>query len=103
MDANKKSILKFIKKYKGQLCLDCCGELVLLVGFYEDTEDYYYDCLTLSNAWSTNGKVHHSCVGWMIPLKPQLNKKSYNYLDMFFKNNWTSRYGEESLLRLIKK
>lgn len=87
MSDNKAQIKKFIKKHQGQLCLDACGELVRLIEFYEDDEDYYYYCRTL-NRRSSDGYIRHSAVGWMIPLKDKLTDKEYEYLDTIFTLNW---------------
>jgi len=78
---NKKIILKQIEKHKGELVLDMF-KVVMLVGFSEDEEDYYYEYL------EANGEViKSSCVGDFIPLKDSLPKKQYQYLcDVFYIN-----------------
>ncbi len=77
MDSNKKLIKDKIKKYKNQLVLDGFN-VVLLEGFAEDTEDYYYIYL------GERGRYWSSCVGAFIPLKDFLPKKIYESLKYVF-------------------
>ena len=70
-----------VEKHKGELVLDMFN-VVMLVGFSEDSEDYYYEYL------QSNGEtIKSSCVGDFIPLKDSLPKKQYAYLcDIFYIN-----------------
>ena len=57
-------------------------EIYRVVGFYKDSDDYYY------RATDVQGKVHLlSCVGAFIWLKNSLDEKEYDSLDNVFKLN----------------
>jgi hypothetical protein len=80
MDKNKIRILKEIKKHKGEICLYCLN-MIKLLGFAEDDDDYYYRVQTL-----TKGEQWYSCVGGLIYLK-QLPKKDYKEIKRIFELN----------------
>jgi len=77
----KPEILEFIEKHKGELLLDF-HEVVRLVGFDEDEDDYYYVLHSLRS-----GKYLESCVGSLCPLKGFIPDKEYNELVRVFDLN----------------
>jgi len=74
----KKEIVEFIEEHKGELLLDFTT-VVKLVGFFEDENDYYYECISLNK-----GVYYKSCVGAFYTLKGVLPDKEYDYLVHFF-------------------
>jgi hypothetical protein len=78
---SKPRILEFIEKHKGELLLDF-HEVVRLVGFDEDDQDYYYVLHSLKS-----GKYLESCVGALYPLKGVLPEKEYDCLVSIFDLN----------------
>jgi len=85
----KKKILKFIKKHQGQLCLDYY-DVVRLIGFHEDEDDYYYDVQKVGA--EPNGRYHTSCVGLMTPLKGKIPARDYKIIDTVFTANWNMHH-----------
>jgi len=83
MDENLRQIKAEIKSYKNTLVLDF-DKVVLLLGYKEEPDDYYYHFET----FGPNSKTYlSSCVGSFIPLINKLNKKDYNRLYKWFKLN----------------
>ena len=82
MNETKKSILKEIKKHKGELGVYGL-DIVKLVGFKEDEEDYYYYCETIGK-----GKMWLSCVGrinWLIGLPKEDYKEILRMFNLNYK------------------
>lgn len=81
MDDNKKKILKEIEEHEGELVLDLF-EVVKLVGFGEDEDDYYYRYLSLDR-----GLYRSSCVLGFMSLKGKLDDDNYKRLESIWKLN----------------
>ena len=81
-DENKKRILKFVEQHKNELVLDLF-EVVRLLGFYEDEDDYYYKV----QSTGTTGVYFTSCVGRLYPLKGALSENEYNTINQIFNMN----------------
>ena len=80
-------LTEFVDTHKGQLCLDCSGNLVILDSLEDGEEDYYYVVRSLNG-----GHIEkQSCVGWMIPLKGKLEDRAYEFLMGMFMLNWKWR------------
>ena len=77
----KEKILKEIKKYKDTLVLEMF-EVVLLEGFTESEDDYYYILRRVGG-----GFVLLSCVGTLIPLYKKLDDDDYEKLEKWFQMN----------------
>lgn len=89
-DKNKRSMFAFIKKHKDELCL-FDWEVVRVVSFAEDTEDYYYRCQTMSRDALTGWVRISGCLE-LVPLKGRLRTSDYKELDEHFKTNWNMYY-----------
>jgi len=90
-DKQKKEIMDFIRLHEGELVLDFF-EVVRLIGFAEDEDDYYY----IVND-TKRGEVWESCCMLLIPLKRVLPDEHYERLDNTFKYNedfYVERKGE---------
>jgi hypothetical protein len=74
----KEIILEFIDIHKNEIML-FMDEVVKLVGFYEDSDDYYYDCID-----SHGNLTHQSCVFTPLILKGKIDKLDYEFLENFF-------------------
>lgn len=77
----KTIILDFIEEHKNEIVL-FLDDVVQIIGFYEDNDDYYYDCID-----SHGNLFHHSCVFTPIILKNKIDQLDYEYLENFFKMN----------------
>ena len=80
---NFEALTKEYEKHKGELVLDSTGqETVMLVGFHDDKDDYYWEFLH----WDGEA-IKSSCVCSFVPLKEYLPKKIYqNLCDVFYIN-----------------
>ena len=90
-DSNKKKFIEFVKGHDNELVLDYF-DVVRLIGFAEDDEDYYYIVKNVKK-----GEMWVSCVGWLFPLKNVLPDEHYDRLESTFKLNedlWEERIGE---------
>lgn len=81
MNEVKKSMQKEVEEHRGELCFDVL-DLVELVVFGEDDEDFYYVVRTLK------GRIYWSS-GVMTPiwLKSQLREGDYNSLKYWWDMN----------------
>ena len=81
MDTNKVIMQKEVEQHRGELCFDLL-DLVELVDFGEDDEDYYYIVRT------RQGKIYWTS-GVTIPvwLKNQLTEVDYNRLKYLWDMN----------------
>ena len=78
MDSNLKSIQEFVTKYRDTLVVGYQFDIVVLRGWSQDTEDYYY------TVQDTKGIYHQlSCVGCVYPLKG-MDKNYYDKLKRDF-------------------
>lgn len=104
MSDTKKEILAFIKKHKGEMVIDCCNNIVRLIGFHEDEMDYYYTCQAFNDFKQDNygGIIHNSAVGWIFPLKGRLPKKEYDLIENHFTRNWLMNYDKEGYEKFSK-
>jgi len=80
---NFDALTKEFEKHKGGLVLDSTGqETVMLIGFHDDKDDYYWEFLH----WDGEA-IKSSCVCSFVPLKEYLPKKIYqNLCDVFYIN-----------------
>jgi hypothetical protein len=92
----KPEILEFIEKHKGELLLNS-HEVVKLIGFDEDEDDYYYVLHSL-----INGKYLESCVGALYPLKGVLPNKEYDCLVNIFNINIGFKLQKQKIEYLTK-
>ena len=76
-------LTKEFEKHKGEIVLDSTRqETVMLIGFHDDKDDYYWEFLH----WDGEA-IKSSCVMSFIPLKEFLPKKAYqNLCDIFYIN-----------------
>jgi len=83
MTDNKSIILSEVNQYLNTIVLGF-GDFTLyrLMGFYEDSEDYYYNMLNIEGAFSL-----HSCVGGFIPLKGKIDDDDYERVENVFELN----------------
>lgn len=82
MSDNKRSILAEIKTHKGEIGLYGL-ELIKLIGFKEDEDDYYYYAQGLQH---DGEPMWYSAVGRVVWLKP-LPKKEYAEIERMFNLN----------------
>ena len=80
---NKSIILSEINQYINTIILSF-GDFTLyrLMGFYEDTDDYYYNLKDIKGQFSL-----HSCVMGFIPLKNKIDDDDYERIESVFEIN----------------
>lgn len=75
MTDNKKYFMDFVEQHQNELMIDPAWDIVKLVGFEDDGEDYYYIVYS-----GKRGKSFVSCVGKLIPLKGAISDEDYKDL-----------------------
>ena len=85
MDANQRSIRKFVKRYQDTLVIGQHNKVGRLIGWKDGKDDYYW--LVRYPNLNKDEVCWETCVGEVIPLKGKINKDSYNRLDSFVKLN----------------
>ncbi len=80
---NKTIILSEVNKYINTIVLGF-GDFTpyRLIGFHEDSEDYYYNMLNIKGEYSL-----HSCVMGFIPLKGKIDDTDYGRIEYVFEIN----------------
>ena len=81
MDDNLKDIIKFAEEHDGELVIDSGNEIVRLVGFMTDDEDYYWHIREIGYYCKER---YSSCVGRLILLKGSLPHEDYEEIEHTF-------------------